>query len=132
MPAIAYLKIFPSPQTPPVIHELSKPIQLVGRAAGCDVVLPCATASRVHFTLIERYSQQRSYHQLIDGERSRRKPSRNGVFVNGQKVEEIWEHLNHNDVIRLGGSSYEIHYHLINPPPPTTDPSKETASDASQ
>lgn len=129
MPAIAYLKIFPSPQTPPVIHELSKPIQLVGRAADCDVLLQCATISRVHCTLIERYIQKRSYHQLIDGELNRRKPSRNGLFVNGFRVEEIWECLNHNDVISFGGSSYKIYYYLINPPPPT-DSSKETASNA--
>lgn len=125
---IAYLNILPPAPEQSSIHELSKPVHLLGRVIGCDIIIPCPTISRVHCTFVWRYNQGDPFYQLIDGERNHRKPSTNGVFVNGQRVEEIWERLNHGDVITFGGCPYKLNYiQLIER---TVDLSKETATDA--
>lgn len=129
--AIAYLNILPPAPGKSIIHELTKPVHLLGRIASvCDIVIPCRTISRVHCTFVARYTQSDPFYQLIDGERNFRKPSTNGVFVNGMRVEEIWERLNHNDVITFGGCPYKVNYVLVIER--TIDLSKETATNADE
>lgn len=99
IPAIANLEVFLNNIVEPIVFHLTKPIHTIGRSKDCDVTLPYQSVSRVQFTLVWRYNNGNPFYQLIDGDRNRRKPSFNGVFVNGHRVEEIWECLYHGDVI---------------------------------
>lgn len=62
----------------------------LGRDGGCDVVLEGGRASRHHATIVSRASG----HAVLD------EGSRNGTFVNGQRVREA--RLSPGDVLRVG------------------------------
>jgi pSer/pThr/pTyr-binding forkhead associated (FHA) protein len=97
----------------------------LGRNRSCDIVLPCAKISRIHGTFVWRYIDDTNpFHQLIDGDYFGKMPSTNGIFVNGQHVDKIWERLNHKDLITLG--EVKIVYLLLEPLENPTDSSKET------
>lgn len=129
--AIAKLEIYFKTIVDPVIFYLKKPIHTIGRNKDCDVIIPFQSVSRVQCTFIWRYNNGDPFYQLIDGDRDRRKPSSNGVFVNSHRVSEIWERLDHGDTITFGAASIRILYCLtgkVNP----TDGSKGTMGSADE
>src|SRR5690606_15598275 len=69
---------------------------LLGRGADCHVALADTLCSRVHARLVFRDGGW----LLCDAQ------SRNGTFVNGQKVEEAM--LGEGHVVRVGGSELEF------------------------
>jgi len=63
----------------------------IGRRPSADIVLDDASVSRRHALVLERDGAP-----VIADDRSR-----NGVFVNGERVREA--HLRHGDEVRIGG-----------------------------
>ncbi len=83
---------------------------VIGREAGCDVVLDSPKVSRRHAELM---LSARGY-VLIDS-------STNGTFVNGDRVHG--EHLlGRGDVIRIGDDEFRFHADVPKPPPVKTAP----------
>lgn len=79
---------------------------VIGREAGCDVVLDSPKVSRRHAELM---MSARGY-VLVDS-------STNGTFVNGDRVHG--EHLlARGDVIRIGDDEFRFHADLPKPAPP--------------
>lgn len=76
---------------------------LMGRGTNCQVALPDALCSRVHARLVA----------CEDGWLLRDAHSRNGTFVNGQKIDEVV--LAPGNVVRLGDS--ELEFQLSEEPP---------------
>jgi pSer/pThr/pTyr-binding forkhead associated (FHA) protein len=78
---------------------------VMGRDAGCDVVLPGRSVSRRHAEIL---SSARGY-VLVDS-------STNGTFVNGQRVHG--HHLlSRGDVIRCGDYEFRFYADVAAPPP---------------
>ena len=73
-------------------HEITKPVTVVGRSAGCDVRLGDPNISRRHAEL----RQQGTSYWIVDLD------STNGVEVNGARVERA--KLDHGDTVTLGES----------------------------
>jgi pSer/pThr/pTyr-binding forkhead associated (FHA) protein len=84
---------------------------VIGREAGCDVVLDSAKVSRRHAELL---MSARGY-VLVDS-------STNGTFVNGDRVHG--EHLlARGDVLRIGDDEFRFHADVPKPtPPPASTP----------
>ncbi len=80
-------------------HFLLKegPLSRIGRGLECDVVLSDPLSSRVHATLV---AEEGEWWVRDDG-------SRNGTFVNGQKVDEA--RLTEGDLLRVGSSEFTFH-----------------------
>ena len=80
-------------------HFLLKegPLSRIGRGLECDVVLSDPLSSRVHATLV---AEEGEWWVRDDG-------SRNGTFVNGQKVDEA--RLTEGDLLRVGYSEFTFH-----------------------
>jgi pSer/pThr/pTyr-binding forkhead associated (FHA) protein len=70
---------------------------VIGRDAGCDVVVPHAEVSRRHAEIVPAQSG----YVLTD-------LSTNGVFVNGDRV-KYSALLGRGDVIRLGAAEFRFH-----------------------
>jgi Protein of unknown function (DUF3662)/FHA domain len=71
-------------------HEITKPVTVLGRSAGCDVRLGDPNVSRRHAEL----QQQDTAYWIVDLD------STNGVEVNGARVERA--KLDHGDTVTLG------------------------------
>jgi FhaA, N-terminal domain/FHA domain len=71
-------------------HEVTKPVTVLGRSAGCDVRLSDPNVSRRHAEL----RQQGTSYWMVDLD------STNGVEVNGARVERA--KLDHGDKVTLG------------------------------
>lgn len=80
-------------------HFLLKdgPLLRIGRGLECDIVLSDPLSSRVHATVI---SEEGEWWVRDDG-------SRNGSFVNDQKVDEA--RLTEGDLLRIGSSEFTFH-----------------------
>lgn len=76
---------------------------LMGRGTNCQITLPDALCSRVHARLVA----------CEDGWLLRDAHSRNGTYVNGQKIDEVV--LAPGNVVRLGSS--ELEFQLSDEPP---------------
>jgi pSer/pThr/pTyr-binding forkhead associated (FHA) protein len=89
---------------------------LIGRDAGCDVVLPSRSVSRRHAEVL---SSARGY-VLVDS-------STNGTFVNGERVQG--HHLlSRGDVIRCGDYEFRFYADVVDTaPPPESDDSLAAA-----
>jgi hypothetical protein len=73
-------------------HEITKPVTVLGRSAGCDVRLEDPNVSRRHAEL----RQQGTAYWIVDLD------STNGVEVNGARVER--SKLDHGDTVTMGES----------------------------
>lgn len=80
---------------------------VIGRDAGCDVVVPRNEVSRRH---AEIAATEDGY--VV------RDTSSNGVFVNGEKIQGSLR-LSRADVIRVGGEEFRFYADVLNPTPPS-------------
>jgi pSer/pThr/pTyr-binding forkhead associated (FHA) protein len=76
--------------------ELTRPDMLMGRHSGADIRLPLPDVSRRHC----RFVYSKGIWQVFDLE------SLNGVFVNGQRVEQA--ELHDQDVVGIGGFHFKV------------------------
>jgi pSer/pThr/pTyr-binding forkhead associated (FHA) protein len=83
---------------------------LIGRDAGCDVVVPRNEVSRRHAELA---ATEDGY--VV------RDTSSNGVFVNGEKIQGS-HRLARADVIRVGGEEFRFYADVLTPTPPSGSP----------
>jgi len=87
---------------------------VIGRDAGCDVVVPRNEVSRRHAELA---ATEDGY--VV------RDTSSNGVYVNGERIQGS-HRLSRADVIRVGGEEFRFYADVLNPTPPSaTDATKE-------
>lgn len=87
---------------------------VIGRDAGCDVVVPRNEVSRRHAEL----APTEDGYVVRD-------TSSNGVYVNGEKIQGS-HRLARADVIRVGGEEFRFHADVLTPTPPSaTDATKE-------
>jgi pSer/pThr/pTyr-binding forkhead associated (FHA) protein len=80
---------------------------LIGRDAGCDVVVPRNEVSRRHAELA---ATEDGY--VV------RDTSSNGVYVNGERIQGS-HRLSRADVIRVGGEEFRFYADVLNPTPPS-------------
>ena len=81
---------------------------MIGRDAGCDIVVPRNEVSRRHAEL------------ATDRGRIRRpRLSANGVFVNGERIRGS-HRLARADVIRVGTEEFRFYADVLNPTPPSS------------
>lgn len=73
-----------------ILFPLSSPVTSIGRYRGCDLCIPLMQVSRKH---CELYAYQ---GKLILRDLS----SRNGTFLNGQKIDEV--SVKAGDILRIG------------------------------
>jgi len=81
---------------------------VIGRDAGCDVVVPRNEVSRRH---AEVAATEDGY--VV------RDTSSNGVFVNGERIQGS-HRLSRADVIRVGGEEFRFYADVLNPTPPSS------------
>jgi pSer/pThr/pTyr-binding forkhead associated (FHA) protein len=87
---------------------------IIGRDAGCDVVVPRNEVSRRHAEL----APTEDGYVLRD-------TSSNGVYVNGERIQGS-HRLVRSDVIRVGGEEFRFYADVLNPTPPSpTETTKE-------
>jgi pSer/pThr/pTyr-binding forkhead associated (FHA) protein len=87
---------------------------VIGRDAGCDVVVPRNEVSRRHAELA-----------VTEDGYVVRDTSSNGVYVNGERIQGS-HRLARADVIRVGGEEFRFYADVLNPTPPSaTDATKE-------
>jgi pSer/pThr/pTyr-binding forkhead associated (FHA) protein len=84
---------------------------VIGRDAGCDVVVPRNEVSRRHAEL----APTEDGYVVRD-------TSSNGVYVNGERIQGS-HRLARADVIRVGGEEFRFHADVLNPTPPSSSPS---------
>ena len=82
---------------------------VIGRDAGCDVVVPRNEVSRRHAELA---ATEDGY--VV------RDTSSNGVYVNGERIQGS-HRLARADVIRVGGEEFRFYADVLNPTPPTAN-----------
>jgi pSer/pThr/pTyr-binding forkhead associated (FHA) protein len=80
---------------------------VIGRDAGCDVVVPRNEVSRRHAELA---ATEDGY--VV------RDTSSNGVYVNGERIQGS-HRLSRSDVIRVGGEEFRFYADVLNPTPPS-------------
>ncbi|ACK65604.1 FHA domain containing protein [Rippkaea orientalis PCC 8801] len=111
---------------------LRKSTYTIGRSPECDIRLRSQFVSRYHAMLYRKEdSQGVSYYQIVDGD-SHRKPSANGLLING--VKEPCHDLKHGDEVVFGPQVFAIYqYRQFDHPPtmPTNDPFDITLIDPS-
>lgn len=81
---------------------------VIGRDAGCDVVVPRNEVSRRHAEL----APTEDGYVVRD-------TSSNGVFVNGERIQGS-HRLARADVIRVGGEEFRFYADVLNPTPPSS------------
>lgn len=91
---------------------------VIGRDAGCDVVVPGSEVSRRHAQILA----SESGYVLVD-------TSTNGTFVNGARVEGS-RILKRADVIRVGGDEFRFYADTPAPGPVEARPSPPPGADA--
>jgi pSer/pThr/pTyr-binding forkhead associated (FHA) protein len=84
---------------------------VIGRDAGCDVVVPRNEVSRRHAEL----APTEDGYVVRD-------TSSNGVYVNGERIQGS-HRLARADVIRVGGEEFRFYADVLNPTPPSSSPS---------
>lgn len=91
--------------------ELDKFVYSIGRDPKCDICLWSEFASRHHATLVQLSSLglDSGYYRIVDGDLDK-KPSTNGIFVNGLRVKA--HDLKNEDKIIFGFQTRAIYYHL--------------------
>ena len=82
---------------------------VIGRDAGCDVVVPRNEVSRRHAEL----APTEDGYVVRD-------TSSNGVYVNGERIQGS-HRLSRADVIRVGGEEFRFYADVLNPTPPTAN-----------
>lgn len=80
---------------------------IIGRDAGCDVVVPRNEVSRRHAEL----APTEDGYVVRD-------TSSNGVYVNGERIQGS-HRLARADVIRVGGEEFRFYADVLNPTPPS-------------
>ena len=80
---------------------------VIGRDAGCDVVVPRNEVSRRHAEI----APTEDGYVVRD-------TSSNGVYVNGDRIQGS-QRLARSDVIRVGGEEFRFHADVLNPTPPS-------------
>jgi len=88
-------------------YAVSEKGLVIGRDAGCDVVVPRNEVSRRHAEVAPTDSGY-----LV------RDMSSNGVYVNGERVQGS-QRLARADVIRVGGEEFRFYADVVNPTPPS-------------
>ena len=83
---------------------------VIGRDAGCDVVVPRNEVSRRHAEL----APTEDGYVVRD-------TSSNGVFVNGEKIQGS-HRLSRADIIRVGGEEFRFYADVLTPTPPSGTP----------
>jgi pSer/pThr/pTyr-binding forkhead associated (FHA) protein len=86
---------------------------VIGRDAGCDVVVPRNEVSRRHAEL----APTEDGYVVRD-------TSSNGVYVNGERIQGS-HRLARADVIRVGGEEFRFYADVLNPTPPSSSPSSK-------
>ena len=81
---------------------------VIGRDAGCDVVVPRNEVSRRHAELA-----------VTEDGYVVRDTSSNGVYVNGERIQGS-HRLSRADVIRVGGEEFRFYADVLNPTPPSS------------
>ena len=91
--------------------ELDKFVYAIGRDPKCDICLWSEFASRHHATLVQLsgVGLDEGYYRIVDGDLNK-KPSTNGIFVNGRRVKA--HDLKNEDQIIFGFQTRAIYYHL--------------------
>ena len=84
---------------------------IIGRDAGCDVVVPRNEVSRRHAEL----APTEDGYVVRD-------TSSNGVYVNGERIQGS-HRLARADVIRVGGEEFRFYADVLNPTPASSNPS---------
>ena len=82
---------------------------VIGRDAGCDVVVPRNEVSRRHAEL----APTEDGYVVRD-------TSSNGVYVNGERIQGS-HRLARSDVIRVGGEEFRFYADVLNPTPQSTN-----------
>jgi pSer/pThr/pTyr-binding forkhead associated (FHA) protein len=82
---------------------------VIGRDAGCDVVVPRNEVSRRHAEL----APTEDGYVVRD-------TSSNGVYVNGERIQGS-HRLARADVIRVGGEEFRFYADVLNPTPPSSN-----------
>jgi pSer/pThr/pTyr-binding forkhead associated (FHA) protein len=88
-------------------YTVSEKGLVIGRDAGCDVVVPRNEVSRRHAEVAP-----------TDSGYVVRDMSSNGVYVNGERVQGS-QRLARADVIRVGGEEFRFYADVVNPTPPS-------------
>lgn len=102
------LSVYLAIDLPVIDYTLEKSTYVLGRHSSCDILILDQFLSRYHCTLIlmEASKGRNQPHYIIyDGLLLSQERSRNGVWVNGKRV-EILQELSHQDVITFGSRSY--------------------------
>jgi pSer/pThr/pTyr-binding forkhead associated (FHA) protein len=91
-------------------YPLEGSLYSIGRDPSCNIRLVSHFVSRHHATLkqVQNDDGTRSY-QIVDGN-FQGKPSSNGIFVNGRKLQRC--SLQHEDKIVFGPEVYAVYYLL--------------------
>jgi len=88
-------------------YEVPEQGLVIGRDAGCDVVVPRNEVSRRHAEL----APTEDGYVVRD-------TSSNGVYVNGERIQGS-HRLARADVIRVGGEEFRFYADVLNPTPPS-------------
>ncbi|MEH1789682.1 MAG: FHA domain-containing protein [Nostoc sp.] len=102
------LSVYLAADVPTINYALEKTTYVLGRHSSCDILILDQFLSRYHCTLIlmEPSGTCNQLHYIIyDGLSLSQERSRNGVWVNGERI-KILQNLNHQDVITFGSCSY--------------------------
>jgi pSer/pThr/pTyr-binding forkhead associated (FHA) protein len=91
-------------------YEVPEKGLVIGRDAGCDVVVPRNEVSRRHAEL----APTEDGYVIRD-------MSSNGVFVNGERIQGS-HRLARADVIRVGGEEFRFYADVLNPTPTSPSP----------
>jgi len=76
------------------LHSLTADVTIIGRTAGCDIVIPESRVSRRH-AVIRRVAAGSGDFEVVD------LGSTNGTFVDGERVEQM--HLQRGHKVAIGG-----------------------------
>lgn len=92
-------------------HALNVQIYSIGRSSACDIQLICPFVSRHHAMLIPLPINYYKYHYcIVDGDLEGGSKSRNGLLVNGRKVNV--HPLQDEDKIVFGTQATAVYYCL--------------------
>jgi pSer/pThr/pTyr-binding forkhead associated (FHA) protein len=93
---------------PAINYILEKSTYVLGRHSSCDILILDRFLSRYHCTLIlmePSSTCKQPCYIIYDGLLLSQERSRNGIWVNGERVKVLRE-LNHQDVITFGSQSF--------------------------
>ena len=101
---------------------LKKSRYSIGRSQQCDIIIDSPFVSRHHATIIRQFNQEGyTYYEIFDGDG--RKPSANGILINGKKVNH--QDLKNRDKVVFGPQVFLQYQHCqrdVFPSMPPDDP----------